>query len=144
MAPATFNNILNPYKELLKQAPFLIKINDESGHAVALEFLDALMTNIGDNPENSLWPLFEMVSKAVTHYEAIMYPETIRELEKHQGTLPTLRILIDQYQLQLSDLPEIGNQQVVSDTLNGKRELTLEQIQRLANRFDLPVSLFVA
>jgi HTH-type transcriptional regulator/antitoxin HigA len=55
-----------------------------------------------------------------------------------------VRILIDQYQLQLSDLPEIGNQQLVSDILNGKRELTLEQIQRLANRFDLPVSLFVA
>ena len=143
MALAKFNNILNPYNELLKKAPFLISINNESGYAAALEFIDALMIEMGDNQENSLWPLFEMLSKAISHYESIIYPETVSELEKHQGPLPTLRILIDQYQLQPSELPEIGNQEVVSDILNGKRNLTLEQIQKLAKRFEIPVSLII-
>jgi HTH-type transcriptional regulator/antitoxin HigA len=43
----------------------------------------------------------------------------------------------------LSDFPEIGNQAVVSEVLNGKRELSLEQIQKLAKRFDLPISIFI-
>jgi len=143
MALAQFNDILNPYYELLKKAPFLIKIHDDSGHTVALEFIERLMETMGDNPDDPLWPLFEMVSKAVTHYETMVYPETINELEKHQGPLPTLRILRDQYHKNLSDFPEIGNQVVVSEVLNGKRELSLEQIQKLAKRFDLPISIFI-
>jgi len=143
MPQAQFHEILNPYNELLKKAPFLIKIHDDSGYTVALEFIERLMETMGDNPDSPLWPLFEMVSKAVAHYEAMEYPETINELEKHCGPLPTLRILMDQYHQNLSDFPEIGNQAGVSEVLNGKRELSLEQIQKLAKRFDLPISIFI-
>jgi len=43
----------------------------------------------------------------------------------------------------LKYFPEIGNQVVVSEVLNGKRELSLEQIQKLAKRVDLPISIFI-
>jgi hypothetical protein len=55
MPIAQFNEILNPYNELLKKARFLIKIHDDSGYTVALEFIERLMETMGDNPDDPLW-----------------------------------------------------------------------------------------
>lgn len=42
-----------------------------------------------------------------------------------------------------SDLPEIGSQGVVSEILNGKRELNVRQIRALADRFHVSPSVFI-
>lgn len=55
-----------------------------------------------------------------------------------------LRFLIDQHGLKQSDLAEeLGSQGVVSELLNGKRELNLRQIRALAERFSVPVAAFI-
>jgi len=143
MSLVQFNYILRPYNELLKQAPFLIHIKNEEGYRDALAFIDTFMEEIGDNPTDSRWPLFEMVSQAIAHYEAVVYPEKIWKLNNHLGALSTLRILIDQYQLNGSDLPELGDIAQISKILAGDLELTSEQIHHLANRFQIPVSMFI-
>jgi HTH-type transcriptional regulator/antitoxin HigA len=144
MSLVQFNHILHPYNELLKQAPFLIKIKDEEGYHDALTFVDLFMEEVGDNPTDFRWPLFEMVSQAIARYEAAIYPERVTELDNHQGALSTLRILMDQYQLNLSDLPELGSPAQVSEMLVGELELTDEHIHCLANRFQIPISMFIS
>jgi HTH-type transcriptional regulator/antitoxin HigA len=42
-----------------------------------------------------------------------------------------------------SDLPEIGSQGVVSEILNGKRELNVQQIREMARRFHVPPAVFI-
>ncbi len=42
-----------------------------------------------------------------------------------------------------SDLPEIGSQAVVSEVLNGKRDLNVRQIRALATRFGVSPAVFI-
>jgi HTH-type transcriptional regulator/antitoxin HigA len=44
--------------------------------------------------------------------------------------------------LKQSDLPEVGNQSVVSQILSGARELNVRQINSLAKRFKVPAGVF--
>ncbi|MDR0779622.1 MAG: transcriptional regulator [Pseudomonadales bacterium] len=55
-----------------------------------------------------------------------------------------LRFLMEQHALNQSQLPEIGNQSVVSQVLNGKRQLNVRQIARLCQRFGVGAELFIA
>ena len=45
--------------------------------------------------------------------------------------------------LRQSDLPEIGSQGVVSEILNGKRELNVRQIRELAKLFNVSPAVFL-
>lgn len=60
------------------------------------------------------------------------------------GGLGALRALMDGNGLTQSDLPEIGNQGIVSQILAGKRELNVRQIKRLAARFRVPPGTFIS
>ena len=51
--------------------------------------------------------------------------------------------LMEQHGLRQSDLPEIGAQSVVSDILNGKRDLNARQIKRLCERFGVAAGAFL-
>ncbi len=54
-----------------------------------------------------------------------------------------VRFLIAQHNLTQSQLPEIGNQSVVSQVLSGRRQLNVRQIARLCQRFGLDAGLFI-
>ncbi|MCE7920859.1 MAG: hypothetical protein DCC59_16705 [Chloroflexi bacterium] len=45
--------------------------------------------------------------------------------------------------MRAADLAEIGSQGVVSEILNGKRELNVRQIRALAERFNVSAAVFV-
>jgi HTH-type transcriptional regulator/antitoxin HigA len=50
---------------------------------------------------------------------------------------------MEEHDLRQSDLPEIGSQGVVSEILNGKRELNVRQIRKLARRFQVSPAVFI-
>lgn len=54
-----------------------------------------------------------------------------------------LRLLMEQHGLRQGDLPEIGSQGVVSEILNGRRDLNLRQIRLLAERFHVSPATFL-
>lgn len=54
-----------------------------------------------------------------------------------------LHFLMEAHGLRQSDLPEIGSQGVVSEIINGKRELNVRQIRALAKRFAVSPAVFV-
>jgi len=54
-----------------------------------------------------------------------------------------LRYLMEERGLKQSDLPEIGSQGVVSEILNGKRELNIRQMRELAKRFHVSPAAFL-
>jgi HTH-type transcriptional regulator/antitoxin HigA len=50
---------------------------------------------------------------------------------------------MEEHELTQSDLPEVGSQGVVSEILNGKRELNVRQIRALAERFGVSTAVFI-
>jgi HTH-type transcriptional regulator/antitoxin HigA len=134
-------NIFAAYDNLLKQAPILVHIENESGYELALDLVEALMEEMGDNPKDPRWALLEIVTKSIDEYEARVEPEMACVFESY-GCTSILRVLMDQYQLRPSDFPEIGSQEVVGQVLNGKRQLNLNQVTALSQRFGVEPNLF--
>jgi HTH-type transcriptional regulator/antitoxin HigA len=99
------------------------------------------MEEMGDNPKDPRWALLEIVTKSIDEYEARVEPEMACVFESY-GCTSILRVLMDQYQLRPSDFPEIGSQEVVGQVLNGKRQLNLNQVTALSQRFGVEPNLF--
>lgn len=99
--------------------------------------LDELLEIVGNNENHRLIGLVDVLANLIAHYEEDNEPEMT-----HTG-LDALTFLMDSHQLSQSDLPEIGSQGVVSEILNGKRELNLRQIKLLAQRFKVDPATFI-
>ena len=65
-------------------------------------------------------------------------------IEAGKNGVSLLRVLMQQRGFSQSDLEnEIGKKSLVSRILSGERSLTLDHMRALANRFQIPVSMFV-
>ena len=83
-------------------------------------------------------PLVDMLTARIDAWEF----NTRFEAGKNGVSL--LRVLMQQYGLSQSDFEnEIGNKSLVSRILSGERSLTFDHMRALANRFQIPVSMFV-
>ncbi len=83
--------------------------------------------------------LAEVLTVLIEAYEAEHY-----ELPK-ASPLEVLKALIDTNGLKQKDLaPIFGSESLVSEVLNERRELNLEQIKGLAKRFNVSPSVFIA
>ncbi len=108
--------------------PYLI-IRNEREYDRAIKRLNYLLDEIGDNERHPLYELLDVLGTVIHAYE-----------EKHQPVpeasgAETLQFLMDEHGLTQMDLTEVGSQGVVSEILNGKRELNVRQIRVLAKRF---------
>jgi len=112
-------------------------IQSEDEYNVALKRLDRLVDEIGTNEQHSLYELLDTLGTVIHAYE-----ERHVTLPKCDGC-EMLRYFMDEHGLSQSDLPEIGSQGVVSEILNGKRELNLRHIRILAERFQVSPSVFI-
>jgi HTH-type transcriptional regulator/antitoxin HigA len=110
---------------------------NESEYDAAVERLGALVDEIGDHPKDTRYRLIETLNALIEAYDR----------EHHRmpdvSGVDMIRFLMEQHRLTQSDLPEIGSQGVVSEILNGRRELNVRQIQALAKRFGVPPAAFL-
>jgi len=99
--------------------------------------LDELVDVVGNDDKHPLASLMETIGLLIEKYEE----------EKHQisepGGVTVLKELMSEHGLKQSDLHEIGSQGVVSEILNGKRELNVRQIKLLAEKFSVSPSIFI-
>ena len=100
--------------------------------------MNALLDYLGDNEDHPLNGLLHLMGDLVAEYDLQYYGEipaaTGGEMLKH---------FLQEHNLKQSDLPEVGSQGVISEIVNGKRELTLRQIKLLAVRFNVPKAVFL-
>ena len=115
----------------------LLTIRNEGEYAHAVKRLNLLLDEIGDDARHPLYELLDTLGTVVHAYE-----------EKHHA-LPdaagadVLRYLMEEHGLSQAELPEVGSQGVVSEVLNGKRELNVRQIRALGPRFHVSPAVFV-
>ncbi len=117
-------------------APILV-IDDETHYQRARDTLDTLLDRIGDDETHPLHGLLDTLGTLIHAYEEANHP-----LPDAPGR-EVLRLLREQHGLRQSDLPEIGSQGVLSETLQGKRALNVRQIRLLAKRFSVSPAVFV-
>ncbi|HEV8712074.1 MAG TPA: helix-turn-helix domain-containing protein [Candidatus Binatia bacterium] len=116
--------------------PFLA-IRNEQEYAAAVERLNALVDEVGDNPKDPRYRLIETLSVLIEAYD-----------REHHGLLEAsgvevIQFLMKEHGLTQKDLPELGSQGVVSEVLSGHRTLNVRQIQALAERFGVDPGAFL-
>jgi len=115
----------------------LLTIRNEREYNTAVKRINELLDEIGENEKHPLYSLLDTLGTLIHAYEEEHYP--IPDVTGAE----VLRFLMDENGLTQSELPEVGSQGVVSEILNGKRELNVRQIRSLAKKFKVSSAVFV-
>ena len=117
-------------KQWIEIAPILT-IRNEQEYNLGVERVNALIDEVGTNEQHPLYTLLDTLGILIQAYEEKHYP-----IPDCDG-VDMLRYFMEEYSLCQSDLPEVGSQGIVSEILNGKRDLNLRQVRALAKRFNV-------
>jgi HTH-type transcriptional regulator/antitoxin HigA len=110
---------------------------NEREYDAAVTRLNALVDEIGDNPRDPRYRQIETLSVLIEAYD-----KEHHELPEASG-VEVVKFLMGQHGLTQEGLPEIGTQGVVSEVLNGRRNLNVRQIEALAARFGVNPGVFL-
>ena len=139
-AVAQSKTIEHDFSLLTKKYPFVFTIKSKVQYKKALDLLENIMSQSQINES-----LLTTLSNSISAYEDEL--DSVKALEQSIAKIPTgvatIRVLMTQYNLTMSDLPELGKKSNVSLILKGERNLTLSHVKALANRFDVSPSLFL-
>ncbi len=126
--------IANPAEMIAHGAPHVIHNDAElEAYTEALFQLTSL-----ENPSRSEVEAIELLTLLVERYEQERYPIT------EADSVSVVRLLLERQNLAQRDLiMEFGSESAVSMFLSGQRNLTLEQVRKLGDRFKLPADVFI-
>ena len=101
--------------------------------------LDRLLDRVGEDESHELMGLIDVISHMISMYD----DAHVESLETGTG-IDALKFLMEQHALNQRDLKnEMGSQGVVSEILNGKRQLNVTQIKKLSERFKVSPTTFI-
>lgn len=115
----------------------LLTLRNEREYDAAVKRLNELLDEIGANEKHPLYSLLDTLGTLIHAYEEEHYSIPV------SSGAEILRFLMEEHGLTQSDLPEVGSQGVVSEILNGKREMNVRQIRALAERFGISTAVFI-
>ncbi len=118
-------------------APLLVPVFSEEDCDRREEQLKKLIKLNQQKKDPQISYLIKSMALTIEEYEKKEFP-----IEKATG-IETLQYLMGEHGLNESDFPEIGNQELVLDLLNGKQELSLRMIKILAKRFGVSEQTFL-
>jgi HTH-type transcriptional regulator/antitoxin HigA len=119
-------------------APLLIPISSEEECDRREVQIRKLIKLNEDKKDVQISYLIQCMALTIEDYEKQEFP-----LEKPTA-IEVLQYLMEEHGLNECDLPEIGDQNLVSDLLTGKQELNLTMIKILAKRFGVSTKTFLA
>ncbi|UBX48190.1 helix-turn-helix domain-containing protein [Providencia alcalifaciens] len=135
-----FNEAIQTANHLIHLIPILGRNHSRQDYDDAIKLVEYLIEHDPDNP------LVEILCTKIEDYEenASEFADFNRKLKQCDSAIAVLRTLMDQYGLNTTDFAdEIGSRSYVSRILNGERSLSLEHMKKLAERFKLPISMFI-
>ncbi len=127
-------------QRLNEQASFVVRITTEDEYEQALALMDEAIDDYDNNPV-----LIELLSSSISRWESSSpeFAEFNNRINAGDPAVSVLRVLMDQHQLGVADLPEIGSKSLVSKILNERdRQLTRRHIDALSQRFKISPALF--
>jgi HTH-type transcriptional regulator / antitoxin HigA len=122
--------------DAISQKVPLHPINSDIEYDFAVRALNALLDAGAADEGHRLAPLADTLGEFISEYDDAHHhlPEA--------SPADVIRQLMMENDIRQSDLPEIGSQGVVSEILNGKRELNTRQIAELSRRFRVSPAVF--
>jgi HTH-type transcriptional regulator/antitoxin HigA len=128
-------------KEIAKVWPDIQPIfsvpHNEKDYNKLVNLLDSLIDEVGNKENHPLTSLMETIGSLIETYES----QYVNEIEGNP--IDALNALMEEHDLNQSDLSEIGSQGVVSEILSGKRQLNVRQIKILSKRFKVSPAVFI-
>jgi len=112
-------------------------IHDEKEYELAIERLNHLIDEVGTNEQHPLYDLLDMLGTLIHSYEEKQYA-----MPDCSGN-EMLTFFMEEHGLTVSDLTEIGTQEILSAILAGKQELSISQIRILSKRFHVSPAVFI-
>ena len=102
-----------------------------------VSLLDLVIDEVVNKENHPLAPLLEVLGSLVESYEE----ENFKPIEGEP--IEVLKFLMQEHNLSQKDMKQLGSQGVVSEILNGKRELNVRQIKELSKRFGVSPAVFI-
>ena len=115
----------------------ILTIRNEREYDLAVKRLNDLLDEVGTNARHPLYGLVDTLGTLIHAYEEKHHP-----MPKVSG-VEMLRFFMEEHDLAQSDMPEVGSQGVVSEVLNGNRELNVRQVRALAKKFHVSPAVFI-
>ena len=116
----------------------LAAIHNAEEYERAVGFMNQLLDEVGDDEEHELADMLALLGQLVEDYEKTHHE--VPDAEPGQ----VLRFLMAQHGLKQIDLVgELGAQSVVSEVLNGHRQINARQAKALAQRFGVSAAVFI-
>ena len=124
-------------------APFL-HIVDDVHYQQSLELMEELLLEAEDSENDPINVIITVLGQSIENYEN--QQDELAAFDKaslkNPDDISLLRHLMDQYNLGVADLPEIGSKSMVSRVLSGERGLNKHHIKALSDRFHINPALF--
>ncbi len=118
-------------------SPFLsVPTNDEELDKL-INLSHYLMDTIGENERHPLNSLLDTIGTLIAEYEKSYI------LEPEGDPIECLKFLMEEHGLRQKDLAEIGSPGVISEILNGKRQLNKRHIIALSKKFNCSPAIFI-
>jgi len=114
-----------------------LSIHTKQDYENSVVVLNHLLDEVGDNEKHPLFGFLEVLGIVIENYEAEHY-----KWEDISG-VDVLKFLMEEHGLKQQDLSEIGSQGVVSEILSGKRQLNVNQLKKLAEKFQVSPAVFL-
>lgn len=112
-------------------------IKNEKDYEEALKFAGSLMS-LDPDPESEEGEKLALISTLIEDYEARMFPEELPD------PIEAIKYRMEQANLKPVDLVRyIGSKSRVSESLSGKRQLTVEMIRALAEGLGIPAKVLI-
>ena len=116
--------------------PYL-SILSEADYDRAVAQMNELIDIVGTQENHPMYEFLDTLGTLIHAYEEEHY------VMPSVSPVEILHFLMEEHGLRQVDLPEIGSQGIVSEILNGKRDLNVRQIRALANRFQVSPAVFI-
>jgi HTH-type transcriptional regulator / antitoxin HigA len=134
-SPTEVDELAGHFGALSAKVP-LHPISNADEYDEAVRVLNALLDVGAANEAHPLAGLLTALGEFIGEYDDAHYSLP------NASPADVLRAIMDQHGIKQSELPEIGSQGVVSEVLNGKRELNARQIRDVSKRFGVSPAVF--
>jgi len=124
-------------KVLTQSTRFIFVPTSEEEYEQLVGLLDEITDIVRDDESHPLGKMMDVIGVLIEDYEDEHIPEP------EGDPISVLKYFMEEYELKQKDLSELGSQGVVSEILNGKRDLNLRQVKALTERFKVPASVFI-
>ncbi|MFK5926335.1 MAG: helix-turn-helix domain-containing protein [Desulfuromusa sp.] len=145
MNTSTARQLESSFLSFFETAHRAIEIQTEQDYQFALDLIEHLIEKAEDKEGEPLLHMIDLVADSIEKYEDSFedMQEFIRAVDALDPARSALRVIIDQHKLTYADLQEeIGSKSLVSQIVNGTKNLTKNHIAKLSERFKISPELF--